>query len=237
MANKVKPTAFRVGIIKNWSSRWMSAPKDRRHFLEEDALIRRLLEEKIGQAGIASIEIERTVSAGRIFIKAARPGLIIGRGGKGIEDLTKLIHGEVPALRNERKLAKAAPLGVSVIELPRGDVSARVVAQNIAWDLEKRYKFRRTVKKYIDEVMSHREIRGVKIRAAGRLDGAEISRSEKFSAGNLPLSSLRADIDYGEATARTTYGAIGLKVWIYKGDIFENRAREVLNSRSGERGR
>jgi small subunit ribosomal protein S3 len=191
-----------------------------RYFLEEDEKIRRIINKKLKDAGVASVEIERLHNVCRINIKAAKPGLIIGRGGKGIEELTKLINKAVFDLRKEREIANKAPLNLNVIELSRNEVSAQVIARNIAGDLERRYKFRKTMKKYLDEIMSHREIKGAKIRVAGRLDGAEIARTEWLKKGTLPLANLRADIDYGETTALTTYGIIGIKVWVNKGEVF-----------------
>lgn len=225
MAHKIKPNSFRLGILKNWSSRWFSGSrKNRAQYLEEDLIIRRVINDKIASSGISYIDIERAANAYRVFIKAARPGLIIGRGGKGIEDITKAIVKEMMKVRKRENVNDPIPsINLNVIELSRGEISARVVAQNIAFDLEKRFKFRRTVKKYVDEVMMTRGVKGVKIKVGGRLDGAEISRSESFSSGSLPLTTLRADIDYGEGTARTTYGAIGIKVWVYKGEVFNKK--------------
>ncbi|MDD5099200.1 MAG: 30S ribosomal protein S3 [Candidatus Colwellbacteria bacterium] len=221
MAHKIKPNSFRLGILRNWSSRWFSDPKIRRQFLEEDILIRKTINKKLAAAGIVHIDIERAASAYRVIIKAARPGLIIGRGGKGIDDLSKELIGAIGKLRKRNNIETPPPaISLNIIELPRGDVSAAVIAQNIAFDLERRFKFRRTVKKYLDEMMSVRGVKGAKIKVGGRLDGAEIARSEQLSAGSLPLTTLRADIDYGEATAFTTYGTIGIKVWIYKGEVF-----------------
>ena len=213
MANKIRPDSFRLGIIKPWSSRWLGR-KDLARWLEEDEKIREIIMSKIGLAGIASIEIERTNDKCKIFIKASRPGLVIGRGGKGIEDLTKLL---------EKVVRLKTALSLNVEELRRTEISAPVLAQNIAWDLEKRMRFRRTMKKYLDSIMQNRNVYGAKIKVAGRLDGNEIARREQLSRGKLPLSTLRADIDYGEATAFTTYGTIGIKVWVYKGDIFEDK--------------
>lgn len=225
MAHKIKPNSFRLGILKNWSSRWFSGSrKNRAQYLEEDLIIRRVINDKIASSGISYIDIERAANAYRVFIKAARPGLIIGRGGKGIEDITKAIVKEMMKVRKREGVNDPIPsINLNVIELSRGEISAKVVAQNIAFDLEKRFKFRRTVKKYVDEVMMTRGVKGVKIKVGGRLDGAEISRSESFSSGSLPLTTLRADIDYGEGTARTTYGAIGIKVWVYKGEVFNKK--------------
>jgi small subunit ribosomal protein S3 len=225
MAHKIKPNSFRLGILRNWSSRWFSDPKERRQFLEEDILIRKIIMKKLAAAGIVYIDIERAANAYRVFVRAARPGLIIGRGGKGIDDLSKELIKALAKLRRRNGIVSATPnISLNIQELPRGDVSAVVTAQNIAFDLEKRFKFRRTVKKHLDEMMSIRGVKGAKIKVGGRLDGAEISRSEHLSAGSIPLATLRADIDYGEATAFTTYGTIGIKVWIYKGEVFKVNA-------------
>lgn len=225
MAHKIKPNSFRIGILKNWSSRWFSDSREKRaQFLEEDVIIRRIITDKISAAGIAYIDIERTANAYRVFIKAARPGLIIGKGGKGIEDITKAIVKEMTKMRRRDDIKEPIPsINLNVSELARNEVSAKVTAQSIAFDLEKRFKFRRVIKKYIEEVSAMRGVKGVRIKVGGRLDGAEISRSESLSAGSLPLTTIRADIDYGEATARTTYGAIGIKVWIYKGEVFNKK--------------
>src|SRR3989344_4750765 len=211
MATKIRPDSYRLGIIKPWSSRWISC-KNVAEWLEEDEKIREIIMSKIGQAGVASIEIERTNDKCKIFIKASRPGLVIGRGGKGIEDLTKLL---------EKVVKLKTSLSLNVEELRRTELSAQVLAQSIAWDLEKRMRFRRTMKKYLDSIMQNRNVYGAKIKLAGRLDGNEIARSKQLSRGRFPLSTLGANIDYGTATAFTTYGTIGIKVWVYKGDIFE----------------
>jgi len=180
-------------------------------------MIRRTIREKIGLSGIAEIQIERTQGHLRVFIKAARPGLIIGRGGKGMEDLNKAI---ADAVRKVRKSKNPIPMSVNVEELKRSEISAVYTAQQIAWDLERRLPFRRTMKKYLEQIMQNRDVKGAKIAMGGRLDGNEIARRESLSKGALPLQTLRADIDYGRATAKTTYGTIGVRVWIYKGEIF-----------------
>lgn len=220
MGHKIRPDSFRLGITKNWINRWF-AKKDAKNLLEEDLLIRGTIIEKINQAGIDSVEIERKGNIARINIKAAKPGLVIGRGGKGIEDLKKAIEKSVAKLnlKKQRKLFYVYNLNVE--ELRRSEISASVIAQNIAWDLERRLPFRKTMRHYIDLIHQSKEIKGVKIKMSGRLDGNEIARDEWLAKGRMPLQNLRADIDYGEATAFTTYGTIGIKVWLYKGDIFE----------------
>lgn len=215
MATKIRPDSYRLGILKPWNSRWISR-KNVAEWLEEDEKMRKIIMSKIGQAGVASVEIERTNDKCKIFIKASRPGLVIGRGGKGIEDLTKLL---------EKVIKSKTSLSLNVDELRRTELSAQVIAQNIAWDLEKRMRYRRTMKKYLDSIMQNRNVYGAKIKLSGRLDGHEISRCEQLSRGKLPLSTLRADIDYGEATAFATYGTVGVKVWVYKGEIFDSEKK------------
>jgi small subunit ribosomal protein S3 len=216
MGQKINPNSYRLGIVRNWPVRWFikgAYPK----YLEEDEAIRRIIREKISLSGVASVEIERTQGNLRVLIKAARPGLIIGRGGKGMEELQIAVAN---ALRKLRKTKNQVPLQMSVEELKRSEVSSVYLAQQIAWDLERRMPFRRTMKKYLEQIMQNREVKGAKIAMGGRLDGNEIARRESLSKGALPLQTLRADIDYGRATAKTTYGTIGVRVWIYKGEIF-----------------
>lgn len=219
MGHKIHPTSFRLGVTKNWVSRWFLRGKYPK-FLEEDETIRKVINSKIGQAGIAAIEIERTAGNARVLIKAAKPGLVIGRGGKGVEELTRAILEAVKALRKNSEKKNTSGLSVNVEELKRSEVSAQYVAQQIAWDIEKRMPYRRTIKKYIENTMQHKEVKGVKIMVAGRLDGGEIARREWLSRGPLPLQTLRADIDYGQVSAHCSYGIVGVKVWIYKGEVF-----------------
>ena len=221
MGQKIKPNSFRLGITKDWSSRWIpSRGRSFKSLLEEDVLIRGIIEEKVKTAGIDKIDIERTGNKYRIFIKVSRPGLVIGRGGKGIEDLTQLIEASLSKLRKNNNISEQVVLSLNIEELKRFDVSANVSAQNIAWDFEKRMPFRRTIKKHLEGLMQNKNVKGAKILVSGRLDGAEIARREQVTRGQLPLTTLRADIDYGTSTAFTTFGTIGIKVWIYKGEVF-----------------
>jgi small subunit ribosomal protein S3 len=217
MGRKINPTTYRIGINKNWKSRWIPAGKKFGAWLKEDESVRTLIMNKVRRAGIADIETERTPDQYRVIIKASRPGLVIGRGGEGIQNLEKDI---------KKILGKDTALNLTVEELKRTDVSASVVAQNIAWDLEKRMRYRRVMKRHLDIVMQNREVEGAKIMLAGRLNGAEIARTEHLEDGKLPLTTIRADIDYDKATAHTKYGAIGVKVWIYKGEIFTKGKKE-----------
>ncbi|MBI4119535.1 MAG: 30S ribosomal protein S3 [Parcubacteria group bacterium] len=216
MGNKIRPDAMRLGITKNWNSRWFKT-KNVPQLLEEDVLIRAVIKDKIAPAGIARVEIERAGDSYKIFIKAAKPGLVIGRGGKGIEELTRAIEKRLSKFKGGKKTS----LSLNVEELKRTEISAAVVAQNIAWDLERRQPARRLMKKCLESVMQNRDVKGAKIRFSGRIDGAEISRREWLAKGSMPLQTLRADIDYGTATAFTTSGTVGVKVWIYKGEVFE----------------
>ncbi|MFA5173053.1 MAG: 30S ribosomal protein S3 [Candidatus Paceibacterota bacterium] len=220
MGHKIRPDSFRLGIMKPWKSRWFFK-EGFKDFLEQDEIIRHVINKKISAGGIVSIEIERTGNECKIHIRAARPGLIIGRGGQGIEDLNKAI---VKALKKTTKdTKKNFPINLNIEELKRTEISAVLMAQQIAWDLEKRFKFRRTLKKYIELAEQNRDVKGVKIKVSGRLDGAEIARTEWLAKGTIPLQTLRADIDYGDATAFTTFGTIGVKVWINKGEIFAEK--------------
>jgi small subunit ribosomal protein S3 len=221
MSQKIKPSSLRIGIIKEWGSRWVP-----RHFkfgplLQEDYILRTAINKKIGFSGIDSLSFERSAGVCKITIKAAKPGLIIGRGGKGVEELSSFLQKKLQTFRTAKGIKEPIALNISIEEVKRFDVSAQVTAQNIAWDMEKRMPYRRTIKKYLERMMQNRDVKGAKIKVAGRLDGAEIARSEQLSAGSLPLQTLRANIDYAEATAFTTYGTIGVKIWIYKGQVFK----------------
>lgn len=217
MGRKINPTAYRLGINKNWKSRWIPIGKDFGEWLKDDEEVRNIIMEKAKKAGIADIEIERTHERYKVIIRASRPGLIIGRGGEGIQELEKAV---------KKVLPKETALSLNVEELKRTDVSAQVVGQNIAWDLEKRMRYRRVMKRHLDIIMQNKEVRGAKIMLAGRLNGAEIARTEHLEEGKLPLTTIRADIDYGKTTAHTKYGTIGVKIWIYKGEIFEKEKKE-----------
>ena len=225
MGQKINPNSYRLGITKNWPVRWFlkgGYPQ----FLEEDEAIRNTINKLIVLAGVADIQIERTQGNLRVFIRAARPGLVIGRGGKGMEDLQKAVS---LALQKVRKTRSKVALSLNVEELKRSEVSAKYTAQQIAWDLEKRMPFRRTMKKYVEQVQQNKDVKGVKVFLSGRLDGNEIARRERLVRGSLPLQTLRADIDYGRVTAKTTYGTIGVSVWVYKGEIFEKEEKKEEN--------
>ncbi|HDZ77348.1 MAG TPA: 30S ribosomal protein S3 [Candidatus Omnitrophica bacterium] len=212
MGQKIHPIAFRLGFIKNWNSRWFASKQDFAKFIEEDARIRKYITVKFRQAAISKIIIER-VSTGtvRIRIYTARPGVIIGRHGADIDRL-KVYLG---------KLIKREFL-IDIVEVKSPSMDAQIVAQNIAFQLEKRVAYRRAVKRAIEQAMTA-GAKGIKIQCGGRLGGVEISRSEKYKEGKIPLQTFRANIDYGFAEALTTYGLIGIKTWIYKGDVLDGK--------------
>jgi small subunit ribosomal protein S3 len=221
MGNKTRPTSLRIGITKDWDSRWFPKKAKFGTMLEEDHMIRTIIDKKIHHAGIASIIIEKAAAKIRITIRTARPGLIIGRGGKGVEELTQLLESTINAFRIAHGIKEKITLNLTIEEIKRYEASAPIIAQSIAADLERRFPYRRTIKKHLERVMQSRDVQGAKIRVSGRLNGAEIARVESLSNGKLPLHTLRANLDYGDATAYTTYGTIGVKVWIYKGEVFE----------------
>ena len=222
MAHKVHPKAFRLGITGNWKSRWFS-DKKYSEYLEQDIKIRKYLAKKMRDAGIANIEIERARDEISVNLYTSKPGLVIGRGGAGSEELKKDI--------NKKFLDKKTKLNLNIHEVNNPNQNAQLVCQNIIEQLEKRMPFRRAAKRSIEQVMQT-GVKGVKITVGGRLNGAEIARQEKFSEGSVPLHTLRADIDYGRGVAGTTYGAIGVKVWIYKGEIFKKEEQEKTQDKS-----
>ena len=206
MGHKVNPIGLRLGIIKTWDSRWY-AEKNYSRFLQEDILLRKFMKKKLYHAGVSKIEIDRTANRAKITIRAARPGIIIGQKGSEIEKLQKEIQ-----KMTQREIS------INIQEVRRVETDAQLVAENVALQLERRVAFRRAMKKGVTACLKF-GAQGIKISSAGRLGGAEIARSEWYREGRVPLHTLRADIDYGFAEARTTYGQIGVKVWIYKGEI------------------
>jgi len=213
MGQKVNPHGLRVGVIKDWDSRWYARNEKVGDLIVEDYKIRKYLKKNLYSAGIPTIEIERDSAKIRIYIHCSRPGVVIGKGGAEIEKLR---------LTMEKMLGK--PVALSIVEVKSPDTNAQLVAENIAQQLEKRIGFRRAMKNAIGRAM-RAGVRGIKVMVAGRLGGAEIARSETAHEGTVPLQTLRADIDYGFAEAATTYGRIGVKVWIYKGEVISQTLR------------
>lgn len=222
MGHKVHPTDFRLGIITDWKSRWFRN-RFYREFLKEDIKIREWLARHLDKAGLLTAEIERSGDSIKVILKTSRPGLLIGRGGTGLEDLKKNLEREIKKIRSGLKYSGGKwDLKVSVEEIKRPDGEAQLVARNVALDLEKRLPFRRVLKSTIARVSSQKEVKGVKVLVSGRLDGSEMARREWLSWGKIPLQTLRANIDFFQDEALTTYGKIGVKVWIYKGEVFDN---------------
>ena len=197
-----------------------------RHFLAEDYLIRTIVKDRLRNAGVAGIDIERTRDETKVFIRSNRPGLVIGRGGRGIEDLRALLVEKINALRDEYKILHDYKLSLNVVELRRTELSAPVIAQQIASDVERRLPFRLVMRRHLRFIKQNKEVRGAKLKLSGRLNGSEYARSEHMAFGKMPLHTIRADIDYGKETALTTYGTIGVKVWLYKGEVFSEIENE-----------
>ena len=215
MGQKVNPHGLRVGVIKNWDSRWYVRDEEFSDTLVNDYNLRKYLKNKLQAAGVPKIEIERDSQKVRVFIHCAKPGVIIGKGGAEIEKLRL----EIEAIVNK-------PVSVNVIEVRSPDLSAQLVAENIASQLERRISFRRAMKQCIGRTIKL-GAKGIKVSCGGRLGGAEIARTEHYHEGTIPLQTLRADIDYGFYEANTTYGKIGIKVWIYKGEILNGAAARI----------
>ncbi len=213
MGQKVNPHGFRVGIINNWDSRWFVKKKDFADALVEDYKIRKILTKKLKAAGVPKIEIERDNSKVRLHIHCAKPGIVIGKGGAEIDKLKVFC---------EKLIGK--PVVINIVEVKNSDVNAKLVAENIAAQLEKRISFRRALKQAMGRSMKA-GAKGIKTQVSGRLGGAEIARTEHYHEGTIPLQTIRANIDYGFAEAATTYGIIGVKVWIYKGEVLVNSSK------------
>ena len=235
MGQKVNPHGLRVGVIKNWDSRWFTSDEKFGDTLVSDYNIRKYLKKELQAAGVPKIEIERDSKRVRVFVHCAKPGMVIGRGGAEIEKY-----------KNELQKMVGMPVALNVVEVRQPDLDAQLVAENIAGQLERRVAFRRAMKMAIRNTM-RLGAKGIKISCSGRLAGAEIARTEHYHEGTIPLQTLRADIDYGFWEANTTYGKIGIKVWIYKGEVLnevnrpsanaprDNRRSDRRDNRNGER--
>jgi len=214
MGQKTHPVGFRLGIVKTWNSKWYEE-KNYAKWLHEDIKLKRFIKEKLAHAGVAAVEVERAANKAKINIFTARPGIVIGKRGAGVETLKK----EVQALTDNEVF-------LNIQEIRKAETNAQLVAENIATQLERRVAFRRAMKKAVQTAMKF-GAKGIRVAAAGRLGGAEMARYEWYREGRVPLHTLRADIEYGTATARTTYGAIGVKCWIFKGEILPTKAGAV----------
>jgi len=214
MGQKVHPTGIRLGIIKDWTSTWYADTKDYAGYLHTDMEVRTYLRKKLANASVSRIQIERPANNARVIIHTARPGIVIGKKGEDIE-----------RLRSEITKIMGVPATVSVEEIRKPELDAYLVAESVAQQIERRIMFRRAMKRAVTNTMRLGAL-GMKITLAGRLNGAEIARTEWYREGRVPLHTLRADIDYGTAESNTTYGVIGVKVWIFKGEILGNRKSE-----------
>lgn len=224
MGKKVHPRSFRLGYIYNWDGRWLNQ-KQYKELLKQDHDLRKFLNSKLKEANIEKIVIERLSNSVKVIIHTSRAGLIIGRGGTGVEEL----KAHLEKIIKKSPITKNYQLRLEIQEIRDPDSSAQVVAQGVASQIERRVPFRRILKQTIDRVYQNKAIKGVKISIAGRLNGAEMSRTEWLSRGKIPLQTLRADIDFARATAYTSYGSIGVKVWLYKGEVFGDKQAESEN--------
>lgn len=222
MGQKVNPHGLRVGVIKDWDSKWIAGKRDFGDCLVEDYNIRKFVKKACYDAGVAKIVIERKQNKIFVTIHAAKPGIIIGRQGAEIDKLKKQLE----------KMTKEA-VNINIMEVKQPDTNAQLVAENIAAQLEKRISFRRAMKQVMGRAM-RMGIKGIKTSVAGRVGGAEIARTEQYHEGTIPLQTLRADIDYGFAEAMTTYGILGVKVWIYKGEVLHENKRAERKPRGGK---
>ena len=221
MGQKVNPNGLRIGIIKDWNSKWYADKKDIAKFIKEDEVVRTFIKKKYYQSAISSIKIERSEGKIVIFIYTGRPGTLIGKQGAGIEQM----KAEVQKLVGDKFVV------INIMEVKYPDMDAQLVAENIAAQLEKRIAFRRAMRSAMQRA-TRAGAKGIKTCVSGRLDGAEIARNEHYHEGSIPLHTLRADIDYGFAEARTTFGIIGVKVWVYKGEILGKPARKEGGNRN-----
>lgn len=224
MGQKVHPKGLRIGVIRDWDAKWFAGKKDYTGLLHEDVKLRQFLKKKLFAAGISRVEIERAANRLKVTIHAAKPGMIIGRGGTGVDEVRKQI---------EERSQKQVSLNIVEVKVP--EVDAQLVAESVASSLERRISFRRAIKQAVTRAM-RLGARGAKVKVAGRLGGAEMARRESDSEGTVPLHTLRADIDYGFTEAKTTYGQIGVKVWIYRPEPGKERQYRPERGERGDRG-
>ena len=216
MARKINPFLHRLGIINDWKSRWFNMSEYKK-YLRSDIELRSFLEKKLENAAVEDIIIERSSNSLTINIHSARPGIIIGRGGTGVEELKAAVV---------KKVNEKLEIKINIIEIRNHELSAKLVAQSIAEQIKKRAPFRRALKQAIERTMQNKQAKGVKIEISGRLNGAEMARTEWLSEGKIPLQTIRADISFAKCSSHTTYGVVGIKVWIYKGEVFENQEKK-----------
>jgi len=218
MSHTVHPYSHRLGIIRDWKSRWFLVDRSYRTALKGDLIIREFLQKELRANYIGGLDIERSQKIFRVIIKTSRPGMLIGKSGDGVVKLREKI---LKILRKNKVEVKGQELKVDIEEVRSPESNAAIAAMMVAESLEKRLPFRRVMKQTIEKVMANREVKGIRVRLGGRLGGAEIARTEELKKGQIPLQTLRADIDFAREKAHMTYGDIGIKVWIYKGEIFK----------------
>lgn len=209
MGQKVNPKSFRIGSIRSWSSRWFSK-KNYVNLLHRDITLRQAIKERLKESGVGEIEIERSSGSVKVNVHTSKPGMVIGRQGAALEELKKDIEQQF-----------GDTIEINIVEVAKPDSVAQLIAESVANQIERRMPFRRAAKQAVKKGIDA-GLKGVKVRVAGRLNGADISREETFKEGNIPLHTIRADVDYGEVPAKTTYGQIGVKVWVYRGEVFAN---------------
>lgn len=219
MTHVVHPYVHRIGIIRDWKSRWFGDSKKYKQYLKSDVLLREFLEKKLREFYVSSIEMERDDKLLKIILKTSRPGMIIGRNGDG----SKKLKDEILKFVNKKKLLGADEIKIDIEEIRSPESNAGVIAAMVREGLEKRLPFRRVVKQTVEKVMANRDVKGVKIIISGRLGGAEMARKEQIKKGRIPLQTFRADVDFAGDRAVMYYGSIGIKVWVYKGDIFDKK--------------
>ncbi|MFH1460974.1 MAG: 30S ribosomal protein S3 [Patescibacteria group bacterium] len=219
MGRKVHPFIFRIGSTNNWASRWFNK-KNYRNLLRQDIKLRSFIIKKLEKAGVSSVEIERSANSINVIVKTARPGLVIGRGGSGIEELKQEVK---KIIQKDGSESTNLEIRLEIEEVRQPNAQALIVAHDMASQIERRMPYRRVMKQTLEKIMQNKEAQGAKVMLKGRLNGAEIARKEWLKKGRLSLQTLRANIDYAQATAYTTYGTIGIKVWISKGEVFNHK--------------
>lgn len=224
MSKTVHPYAHRLVILRGWKSRWIAPGKKYQENLKADVLLRGFLAKRLRGSYVSNINIERNQKATKIIIETSRPGIVIGRNGEGIEKLKK----EIQSFLIKQKISTTGEFKVDVVEVQNPDADAAVVAYMVAEGLEKRLPFRRVLKQTIEKVMSANGVQGARIRIGGRLGGADIARSEEIKRGSIPLQTFRADVDFAREKAHLAYGVIGIKVWIYRGQVFTDKEKSVI---------
>lgn len=223
MSHTVHPFSHRLGVIKDWKSRWFGVNRQYVEFLKCDLLVREFLDKKLRGFYVGGVEIERGAKAFKIIIKTSRPGMIIGKSGDGAVKLKE----DIMAFIRKKKLSLSGDFKLEIEDIKSPESNASIVAQMIAEGIEKRMPFRRVMKQTLDKVMANRDVKGVKLYVGGRLGGADISRSEEMKKGQVPLQTLRADVDFAREKAHMSYGDLGIKVWIYKGEVFDKSKAET----------